>query len=160
MGISIRAYAKLRGVSDAAVRKAIAAGRISKLADGTIDPKTADREWDSNSDPAQKPAVEAVSSGTGSSYQQSRAIKEAYEARLKKLEFETKSGKLIPISEVQIEAFNAARIVRDRLLNIPDRVIPIIAGKTDIHEMKETLRKELLKSLENLADLFHGSQSE
>ena len=50
MGISIRAYARHRGVSDAAVRKAIAAGRITPEADGTIDAERVDREWARNSD--------------------------------------------------------------------------------------------------------------
>ena len=37
MGISIRAYARHRGVTDTAVHKAIRAGRITPEADGTID---------------------------------------------------------------------------------------------------------------------------
>ena len=38
MGVSRRSYAAQRGVSEAAVRKAIATGRITTLPDGTIDP--------------------------------------------------------------------------------------------------------------------------
>jgi hypothetical protein len=42
MGLSIRAYAKVRGVSHVAVLKAIRAGRIPIEPDGAIDPgKTA-----------------------------------------------------------------------------------------------------------------------
>ena len=37
MGLSRRAYAALRGVHESAVRKAIASGRITTEADGTID---------------------------------------------------------------------------------------------------------------------------
>ncbi len=54
MGISIRAYGRHRGVSDAAVRKAIKAGRITPEADGTIDPEKADAEWGRNTDVAQQ----------------------------------------------------------------------------------------------------------
>nr|CUV34258.1 protein of unknown function [Ralstonia solanacearum]CUV38260.1 protein of unknown function [Ralstonia solanacearum]CUV62047.1 protein of unknown function [Ralstonia solanacearum] len=57
MGISIRAYARHRGVSDAAVRKAIAAGRITPEAGGTIDTDRADAEWARN--------TEAPRTGTG-----------------------------------------------------------------------------------------------
>ena len=61
MGISIRAYARHRGVSDAAVRKAIAAGRITPEADGTIDAERVDREWARNSDaPRNGTATRAV----------------------------------------------------------------------------------------------------
>lgn len=52
MGVSRREYARLRGVSESAVRKAISTGRISVEADGTIDPARADREWDERTDPS------------------------------------------------------------------------------------------------------------
>ena len=61
MGLSRRAYGRHRGVSDMAVRKAIASGRISVEEDGTIDPDKADRAWGSSSDPAQvRPIVKAA----------------------------------------------------------------------------------------------------
>ncbi len=52
MGISIRAYARERGVSDTAVRKAIKVGRITPEPDGTINPATADAQWLHNTDQA------------------------------------------------------------------------------------------------------------
>jgi hypothetical protein len=54
MGVSRRSYAAQRGVSEAAVRKAIATGRITTLADGTIDPARADSEWGAQTDPAKQ----------------------------------------------------------------------------------------------------------
>jgi hypothetical protein len=54
MGISIRAYAKLRGVSDMAVRKAITAGRINKEPDGSIDVARANQQWSENTDQSQQ----------------------------------------------------------------------------------------------------------
>lgn len=52
MGLSRRKYATHRGVSEKAVRKAIAAGRITVEADNTIDPVKADKQWDAQTDPA------------------------------------------------------------------------------------------------------------
>ncbi|KFI32636.1 hypothetical protein CG51_00720 [Haematobacter missouriensis] len=63
MGVSRRRYASMRGVSDMAVRKAIASGRISVEADGTIDPAKADAQWDSQTDPAKQRGVHAQSLG-------------------------------------------------------------------------------------------------
>lgn len=78
MSLSIRAYARHRealglpGATDAAVRKAIKAGRITKNADGTIDPAKADAQWAGQTDPsmqrgeaaqAQAQASRAASSG-------------------------------------------------------------------------------------------------
>lgn len=45
MGVSRRAYAKIRGVDEKAVRKAIESGRISVEPDGTIDAAKADAHW-------------------------------------------------------------------------------------------------------------------
>lgn len=98
MEISIRAYATRKGISDTAVRKAIKSGRITLTKNGKINPALADRQWEANTDPAQVYAIKedsparaassetassASSGGIGVSYQQSRAIREAYEARLK-----------------------------------------------------------------------------
>lgn len=52
MGISIRAYAKARGVSHVAVLKAVKAGRIPIEADGSIDPTKADAAWERSTDPS------------------------------------------------------------------------------------------------------------
>lgn len=54
MGVSRREYARRRGVSESAVRKAILYGRITPEPDGSIDPERADREWDERTDPMQQ----------------------------------------------------------------------------------------------------------
>ena len=164
MELSIRAYARHRGVTEAAVRKAIRQGRVSKGKNGKINPKTADKEWGQNTDPAQIKATFAEEkpdysqnsipgAASGPSYQQSRAIKEAYGAKLLRLQFEKESKKLISVDDVKVAAFNAARMTRDRILNIPDRVIPQLVGKTNIFEMKEILKSELVKALEELSKI-------
>jgi hypothetical protein len=129
MGISLRAYAKHRGVSHTAVEKAVKQGRIRTTPDGKIDPEQADRDWNRNSSPvnaparAPKAAPAAEPLVSGPSYAQSRAVREAYEARLAKLTYEERVKKLINADEVRIAAYNFARMMRDRLLNVPDRVV-------------------------------------
>jgi hypothetical protein len=54
MGLSIRAYARHRGVSHVAVKKAIDTGRIMPLPDGTIDPVAADAQWAANTTPTRR----------------------------------------------------------------------------------------------------------
>ena len=56
MGLSIRAYARHRGVSHVAVKKAIDTGRISQETDGTLDPERADQEWQQNTASPRKPS--------------------------------------------------------------------------------------------------------
>ena len=63
MGVSRPSYAELRGVSEAAVRKAIATGRITDLLDGTIDPARADSKWGAETDPAKQRSQHAKQMG-------------------------------------------------------------------------------------------------
>lgn len=63
MGMSRRQYAAHRGVSHTAVGKAIAAGRISLEADGSIDPEKADRKWQAQTDPAKQRGAQAQALG-------------------------------------------------------------------------------------------------
>jgi hypothetical protein len=48
--LSVRAYAKHRGVSHTAVQKAIADGRITRRKDGKIDSARADKQWAERTD--------------------------------------------------------------------------------------------------------------
>ena len=66
MGISLREYARRRGVSHVAVMKAIKVGRITPEPDGSLDPVKADAQWDDQTDPARRPeAPEDERAGTG-----------------------------------------------------------------------------------------------
>jgi hypothetical protein len=139
---SLRGYAKHRGVSLKAVQKAIESGRIHTTADGKIDVEQADAEWARNTGPKVRrssgepktppPRSEEArheSLPAGPSYAQSRAIREAYEARLAKLTYEERIKKLINADEMRIAAFNLSRMIRDRVLNVPDRVVGAVLAE-------------------------------
>ena len=64
MGLSIRAYARHRGVSHVAVKKAIDTGRITPLPDGTMDPVVADAQWAANTTPTRRSMADAASDKT------------------------------------------------------------------------------------------------
>jgi len=86
------------------------------------------------------------------SYAQSRAVREAYQARLAKLDYEQRSGKLIEVDKVKASAFRTARTVRDGLLNLPDRVAHELAHETDPARVHLRLSKEIRTVLEALSD--------
>lgn len=90
--------------------------------------------------------------GVPPTYAESRAIREAFMARLAKLEYEEKSGKLVPVDQVKADAFKTARIIRDGLLNIPDRVAHELAHETDPTAVHLRLTAEFRAVLEALAD--------
>ena len=77
MGVSRRQYATLRGVSETAVRKAIASGRITTEPDGTIDPTRADAQWNRQTDPAKQrgPHARGLASQTAAGTARAAATK-------------------------------------------------------------------------------------
>ena len=158
MGISIRAYARLRGVNHSAVQKAIQSGRITLNPDGSIDPERADREWARNSMPrtAERPkstpgqrvvtmpqpepglAPGAPAADPVTSYLRARAVNETFKAKVSQLEYEERSGKLIPAARAAEYAAMFSAVVKDSLTALPDRLAPMLAAVDDekaIHRM-------------------------
>ncbi len=177
MKLSIAAYARHRGVSHVAVLKAIKSGRIEKETDGTIDAVKADAAWSRNTNKAQQrprrneavspaPVVASAEAhlgppivNSGPSYAQSRAVKEAYHARLAKLSYEEKSGSLIKIDAVKVSWFNILRVMRDRVLNLPDRLAPVLAAETDPKKVRDLLEEDLRLILNDAADTIEKINS-
>ena len=165
MGVSIREYARHRGCSHEAVRRAIQAGRlkrsVTKVGRVTdIDVELADQEWTNNTDDTKQnnmgskgPAIERVPSLT-----QARAVREMYAARLAQLEYEEKSGALCRVEDVKLQTFKTARLLRDALLNIPVRIVNEIAGIVgDLepdkkHEILLVLTREVQLALEQYSE--------
>ena len=156
--VSARQYAQHRGVSHTAVQKAIRQGRIRTTPDGRIDVEPADRDWQRNtgpaatSHPALAPERTAPGSHPGPSYAQSRAVRELYMARLAKLDYEERTGKLVDAAEMAKAAFDDSRVVRDRLLTIPDRISSLIAAETDERRVHNLLTVEIREALMDLSN--------
>ena len=159
--LSIRQYAKRRGLSHTAVQKALKQGRIRPTADGRIDVEQADRDWQRHTGPSKPPGFSVPDEGLrGPSFAKSRAIRELYMAKLAKLEFEQRSGKLTDRQEVEHAAFNAARTTRDRMLCIPSRVAPILATESDANRIQDILEEEIRWALVDLSESRARNQQE
>ena len=52
---------------------------------------------------------------------------------------------------MRIAAFRRARIVRDGMLNLPDRVAAVLAAETDVAKVHEVLSKEIRLILEEIS---------
>ncbi len=83
-------------------------------------------------------------------FAQSRAIREAYAARLTRLEFDQRSGRLVDKAELKMKLAKLHMAVRDSLRTIPDRVAPIVAAETDQAKIHAMLLKEIGQALEGL----------
>ena len=174
MGLSIRAYARYRGVTDTAVHKAIRAGRITPEADGSIDAAKADSEWVRNSAPprtgtqARAPRVALPESadtvrdaGTaalpagGASLLQARTVNEVVKAQTNKVRLARLKGELVERSQVVAHVFKLARDERDAWLNWPARVSAQMAATlaVDPHAMHLALEAAVRDHLRELGEL-------
>ena len=161
MGLSIRAYARHRGVSHVAVKKAIDTGRITPLTDGTIEPDAADAQWAQNTLQPRKTAVSEAASAPevrrsappprhppparetadasvpplstgGTSLLQARTVNEVLKAKLKQVELAEKKEELVDRAKAVAQVFKLARIERDAWLNWPTRVSGQMASQLGV----------------------------
>ncbi|WP_225546747.1 MULTISPECIES: elements of external origin [Stenotrophomonas] len=176
MGLSIRAYARHRGVSHVAVKKAIDTGRITALPDGTIDPDAADAQWAQNTlQPRRAPPPEKASiakarvlperevpeagssplSAGGTSLLQARTVNEVLKAKLNNLELAHRKKELVDRAQAVAHVFKLARIERDAWLNWPARVSGQMASAlgVDAHTMHVTLEAAVREHLIELGEL-------
>jgi len=163
--VSFSEYARQRGISAAAVTKAVKEGRLLKAIivgsknKRSIDTEVADAEWAGSTDnttgaPAHANPRghsggmrEAVASDDTPTFMESKAKRESFLAELARLEYEQKSGTLVQVDDVKRESFRVARIVRDSMLNIPDRVAAELAAETDPFKVQQRLSAEIRLAL-------------
>jgi hypothetical protein len=176
MGLSIRAYAKRRGVSHVTVLKASKAGRIPLEPDGTIDPAKADAAWAHSSDPGRaksKPAAmhavadvavgsvretlkeQGLPAGGSVTFVQARTAHEIAKAHLARLRLQRMKGELIDRARTTAMVFRLARQERDTWINWPARVAALMASELGIeaHAMQKALETHVRAHLSELAEL-------
>lgn len=178
MGVSIRAYARMRGCSESAVRKAIASKRIKSEADGSIDPARANRDWEQNTfaaatlrpapaKPAKPPrpqpqsqpraamphapSVDSPSSDPVQSFLRARAVKETFNAKVAQMEYEERAGRLMQASRAAEYASTFSSIVKDHLMAMPDRLAPVLAAVDDEHAAHRILLNDVSAVLKKLS---------
>lgn len=156
--MGLRQFARYRNISLRAVQKAIESGRLTPIIVGgrrLIDPERAVLELDAKT----RISVDSKSSQDPpdpDSYHQSRAQKEYYQAQLARLEYEKRMGELLEAEEVKQAIIKNVSITRETLLNIPDRIAPVLLSQNDLHTVTEILRTEIHNALVSLSDLEAG----
>lgn len=157
-------YARKRGVSREAIRKAIQSGRIPALSGGRIDPKKADTAFRENTDPVRggkraardedAPGGALLIPGTNiPKHYVSKAKREQHMAARAKLEHEELAGQLVRTDSIRQAAFAATRRARDQILRLSDVIVPRIIGVTDELEMRKVIDDEARKICEELSTL-------
>ena len=171
--LSAREYSQHRGVALASISQAISEGRLRRSVKRhgrgyVIDPDMADAELAANNSPSRggkrekgkvgmvTPPVSNVPppdsfDGETETYTEAKTRHERLKADLAALDLAEKEGKLVESAAVEREAFRVARLVRDGILNIPDRIAGDLAAETDQFAIHQKLTAELRKALEGLA---------
>jgi len=180
MGLSIRAYARRRGVSHVAVLRAIKQGRVPLESDGTIDPAKADAAWQRSTDPGRtkvtpktsaeklRPVGEAalgsvretlkeqgLPAGGNVTFVQARTAHEIAKAHLARLRLQRMKGELVDRARSMALVFRLAREERDSWLNWPARVAALIAADLGVeaHAVQKLIETHVRGHLAELAEI-------
>jgi hypothetical protein len=153
--LTISEYAKRKKLSRQYLYNLIYSGVLAEAIEKTagilkIDEKKADKALALH---IEKKSV----SDRDSSLTAERVRTQSLRARLLEQELQKKTGKLIDVEQVRAAAMETGQMVRDSLLQIPDRISAICAAETDEHKVRLILDEEIRSSLERLADSISGA---
>jgi len=154
-------YARHRGCSREAVRKAVAGERIKTFGpDKQVYADLADLQWQRNTRARAGHGAAgaggaagslADDEGDGGSYNDWRIRREAAEAELSELRLGETRGELIRLSAVKNALGVIFATARDSLLALGSRLAPVLAGETDVAKIEILLHAEIHSALTALA---------
>ena len=176
--MSQRRYAARIGVSHVYIGRLIRQGKLPADEHGKVDPVEADAALAAMREPArpQRRAGPAKTSSGDAAAVGNNAIadgpvpvpfrsggdlptlllktrikSEVERAKLLEIKARVEAGKYVDADDVRVAAFNKARVVRDGLLNIPDRLSAVLATESDPARVHELLAAEIRTALEELS---------
>lgn len=98
----------------------------------------------------EKAVTEGISENNSMNFARVKAVHESLKARKVKLELEQMEGSLVDAKAVKESAFKQARLVRDTLLAVPQRLAPVIANESNEHRVHELIHDEIVSVLRTL----------
>jgi hypothetical protein len=153
--ISQTEWARRQGFSKQYAGKLISQGKI-KLVDGMIDEKSANKVLQNQRDPNLPIRRNGSNSYENRGDMHDLLVKtklknEIERGKLLEAKVKTEMGQLISAEKVRRAMFAKGRIIRDGILNVPDRVSSLLATISDASQIHEILMKELREVLEELS---------
>lgn len=146
MGISIREYAKRIGRHHSTVQEAIANGRIHLLADGTIDPEQADKEWAQNTHPAK------TQTSQGDEYRKAQTMKVRAEAGSAQLDLKIKMGQVVETKVVVSDLYALTSDLFSHFAALGRSLMPRLIGETDLTKGIRIIDEEVLGLIKEYQD--------
>ena len=179
MAISQKEFAAMVGVTPQAISKAVKAGRLTVPLDpvgslrqwdaGRAPPTKAPKSEapatapsHGKPEPEPKPKPPARRSNTAApaeddtagplNYNEAKTKETTYKARLRRLEYEERSGSLVNAVEVKAQWQELAQGLRTRLMSIPQALAPRLASMTESHDIRIALDEAIRQALQDVAD--------
>lgn len=158
--VSLRALARHLDVSEAAVRKGVKSGRLSRSIGSSkgrpvvLDVATAALEWAAGATKPRVPRSAPSAPASGGSLVDAQLRVARARAMSIRLLNRQRSGRLISAEAARREAFESARSIRDAVLAVPDRLSAELAAEPDAARVHARLRAELMAALEMVAEVL------
>ena len=155
-------YARYRGLSQAAVDKAVATGRISLLPGGLIDPQVADREWAENTGSqrgVRRPAgAESEGNGSpavgglGATLNAVKIEHEQLKIEKTRAELEEARGNMVRKADTERWLEEEGQRARDAVLQVPVQVAAALAACGDPQGCRKLVHDALRVALQGCAN--------
>ena len=91
-----------------------------------------------------QPGTDASKNAT---YMQAKTMREVYEAKNAQLEHEERTGKLLRADEVKSHLASKVASMREAFLQIPSRLVPILAAETEPAKIHTLLEDEIVRAM-------------
>jgi phage terminase Nu1 subunit (DNA packaging protein) len=139
--VSQAEYARHRGKSRQYISRLAKAG-VLVMRGGKVDLQASDAVLDDR--PDETTAVPSPDAGQpATSYAQAKLADMVFRAKLRRLEFETRQGKLIEAETVKTRWASILVEIKERILAMPDRLAPEVTALTDERQVREALKREM-----------------
>jgi len=136
-------YARHRGKSRQYISRLAKAG-VLVMRGGKVDAAASDAVLDDRPEPVSErvAAAPADSTPTGTTFAQAKTADMVFKAKLRKIEYDVRIGKLVEAELVKQRWSAIYRLIVDRILAWPNRLAPEVAALTDERQVREVILRE------------------
>ena len=103
-------------------------------------------------DPVDTAPPEIIENKSAGSYHKARAVRELFNAKTAELDYKVRTGELVNLEKAKEIFINTGLQIKQNLLNIPNRLAPILASISDERKCNELLTDELRNALTALSE--------
>lgn len=96
-----------------------------------------------------------VSEFLGKSLNEVKIQKEYWLGKKAEIEYKRQMGEVVSIDEVNQNAFETARLLRDKLLGISARLTPVLASEEDHHVIRTLIDEEINRALKSISETIY-----